>query len=221
MSKNPNRKIITTINKLIKKWEKEYPNKKLIVGIDGNSGTGKSSIATGVAKKNKNLLLVHLDDFLKPAKERKEILQKAKYKPGVYQKNWYDLKDFKNLIKLLNNPGRKRILELKHHTQTPQKIKNKKYNLTKKIALVEGAFLHNTEMYGKIFDKIIFIELPQKVLNQRRIKRFKIRFPQGDQEKAKRISRYFDVAWKSYLKKYNPKKKSDVIIKIKIVNKIN
>lgn len=220
MAKSPNRKIVSAIVELIKKWEKEYPDQKLIIGVDGSSGTGKSTISSEIAKKKK-VTLVQIDHFLTPWKKRKKLLDTAKNKMMVYENHWYDLKEFRKLVNLFKDPKRKKVYLISHSNIYPKKKKKKiKYNLNTKVLLVDGVFLLNKKIYGKIFDKTIFLEIPKKYLAQRRRIRYSLNNRSGKYDSKNKYSQLFNKAWEDYLKRFNPARKSDVVVKINIVSKL-
>lgn len=220
MAKSPNRKIVSAIIKLIKKWEKEYPDQKLIIGIDGSSGIGKSTISAEIAQRQK-VTLVQIDKFLTPWKKRKKLLNTAKNKMMVYENHWYNLKEFRKLVKLFKDPKRKKVYLISHSNIDSKKKKKKiKYSLSNKVLLVDGVFLLNNKIYGKVFDKTIFLKIPKKYLAQRRRIRYSLNHRSGKYDSKNKYSQLFNRAWEGYLKRFKPERKSDVVVKINIVSKL-
>ncbi|MDX9893313.1 MAG: hypothetical protein RB292_02765 [Patescibacteria group bacterium] len=218
MDQDPNQKIVEAIIKLIKKWQRELPNKKLIIGIDGPSGLGKTVILKELAYKNKDITAVHLDYFMYSSAFRRKALESYQNKCQVFEEKWYKTKLIKKMAKDFRS-ARKKYFVLKNicykKNKGPQIIQ---LNLNNEVLLVEGIFLKNTKMFENIFDKIIFIKLKNEYLEKRIKRRFDANYPNGDYEAYRRSMINFNNAWQKYLKDYQPDKTASSILNIKIVN---
>ena len=71
-------KIAKRINRMIKKWLSD--GKKIVIGIDGYSGSGKTTILGYLARINSEVLPLFLDDFIEHWSKRKKMMEKAKDK---------------------------------------------------------------------------------------------------------------------------------------------
>lgn len=84
-------RIARKINELIVERSKSHP--KLVVAIDGYAGSGKTTVADFISKQNTNVLVIHLDDFIRHWKDRKEMIEKSEDKPSVFEYNLYRYED--------------------------------------------------------------------------------------------------------------------------------
>lgn len=74
----------TMIERLVKKLTREG-DKKIVVAIDGYSGSGKTTLLKELARRNKAILPVFLDDFMRTGKSRRALLKKSKDKSKVVE----------------------------------------------------------------------------------------------------------------------------------------
>src|SRR3989344_3105404 len=181
-----NDNFVKVITEKVSFWQIQA-GKKIIVGLDGTSGIGKSTIAKQISLNNPNITVVHLDQFAFPLKQRFKKLKNTQDKPSIYQNGWYNIRKFKKIIGI-------------------------KYNLKNQVLLVDGVFLQNNDIFSDIFDKHIFITTDQKVITVRRKRRFNLKYPNRNKDGNKIMSLIFDVAWKRYVEKYQPEKNADFII---------
>lgn len=72
------KKILNEINNRAK------DKKKLVVGIDGYSGIGKTTLLDNLVKSNKDILPVYRDDFIKSSKVIEEFLKNTDDKSNNY-----------------------------------------------------------------------------------------------------------------------------------------
>jgi len=187
-----NDNFVKVITEKVSFWQIQA-GKKIIVGLDGTSGIGKSTIAKQISLNNPNITVVHLDQFAFPLKQRFKKLKNTQDKPSIYQNGWYNIRKFKKIIGI-------------------------KYNLKNQVLLVDGVFLQNNDIFSDIFDKHIFITTDQKVITVRRKRRFNLKYPNRNKDGNKIMSLIFDVAWKRYVEKYQPEKNADFIINMIIKN---
>jgi len=204
---NPNEKIIKTIIKLIERWLKRNP-KKLIVGLEGTVGIGKTSISNDVAKLCKEVSVIHMDHFMYPDKKINKLLSLSGGNPSFYiHKNWYNLKKIKGIFQDFRS-GKKMFANT---VKKGGKIYHREYNLNKKVLLIEGLFLQT--LRGSL-DKSIFLWLDKKQTTKRRKNRWK----RLNKKESKESFTVFEKAWRYYLKKYNPKKNASFFIKMRVVD---
>lgn len=73
-------------------------SKKLVIAIDGYSGAGKTILLKKIEKDYKNVLAVYMDDFILERNKRLELIKQAKNKSEVFELQWYDYDNIKELI---------------------------------------------------------------------------------------------------------------------------
>ncbi len=194
----------------IKVWKKDHA--KLIIAVDGYAGSGKSTVVNFIAKHNKDVLSVHLDDFINHWKVRKEMIEKAKDKSRVFEYHWYRYDDLERLIKAFLN-GRKSI-KLKTYDYDKNKFGPKQvFDLSKKVLVIEGIFLlHPEHTITKYIHKNIYLDTDFIKADKRRITREKKKFGKNylSDDHPNNWMRYFKVAYGKYVKTYNPRKKADL-----------
>jgi len=84
-------KIAKRINRMIKKWLSD--GKKIVIGIDGYSGSGKTTILGYLARINSEVLPLFLDDFIEHWSKRKKMMDQAEDKSKVFELKWYRYRD--------------------------------------------------------------------------------------------------------------------------------
>ena len=170
--------------------ENSKKNNKIIIGIDGASGVGKTTISKLLKEKDKNIEILHTDDFQNNIKEKISIFKKLNKKSEIYQKGWFDSDKIKKEIEYFKN------------------------NSKNKILLIDGIFLLNNNIFGNYIDKIIYIKMNEELLKKRKLDRLKIN-KLDKKENYLLFSELLDVSWKNYMKESNIEEKSDIVINIK------
>ena len=205
--------IAKKINRQIKIWQKNH--NKLIIAIDGYSGSGKTTISNEIGKQNNDVLIVHLDDFIKHWKDRKKMIDNTKMKSKVFEFNWYRYDELEKLIKAFK--GGKESIKIKTYNYDKNDFNSGEvFNLNKKILVIDGIFLlHPKHEINKLWDKKIYLNVDFKKADKRRRTREKKLFkdkylPENSKDNW---IKYFKVAYRRYIKRYNPEKIADITIK--------
>lgn len=181
-----------------------------IIGIDGLGGAGKSTISETLCKKlednDYHIILLHIDDFINV----REVRYNSAYPAWqcYYELQWrFDY--FLDVINEIKNSKKDYInIELydkDHDTYFQQRFAIQ--NNT--IVIVEGVFLQKKE-FNKIFDYMIYIDIPEKVRLQRVLKRDTYI---GDEQQIidKYENRYFPAEHK-YIEEYQSQNNADFVI---------
>ncbi|KOA19205.1 uridine kinase [Clostridium homopropionicum DSM 5847] len=190
-----------------------YHNKNYVVGIDGGTGAGKStlvhSLQCQLEKLGLNTITLHIDDFIHKRNVRYDNSKEEWL--CFYNLQWrYDYLTNEILIPAKTNQDINKNIEI--YNKQIDEYKN--ISIIAKapyIVILEGIFLQRKEL-EKFLDYTIFIDIPRK----ERLKRILIRDTYiGDAEEIidKYERRYFP-AEDYYIKKYNPMKSDDIIYKI-------
>jgi uridine kinase len=168
---------------------------RAVVGIDGYSGIGKTTISDEIEKINKNVKVLHLDEYIVTANTREKLESHLKENRDYLEIEW-------------KNVGDKSLDSLKID------IENfRKENSDKNILIIEGIFFFHL-MFKGFFDKVIFLDGDEKSADKRRINREKERW--GDkyfsEDHPDSFARLFKLAWQKYKVLYTPKYKADFVV---------
>lgn len=207
--------IAKAINRKIRK--RAQLHKRLIVVIDGYAGSGKTSVANYIAKLNPNCLTVHLDDFIKHWKVRKQMMETAKDRSKVFEYRWYCYDAIERLVKGFLGGKRKYIrLKLydfgKNQFTVPQS-----FDLSKNILVIEGIFLlHPRHRRNALWGMRVFLKADLKKAEKRRIRQEKKRWGKAYLPVDHPDSYFndFKTAYLRYLNKYLPYNKADFVVDI-------
>lgn len=165
-----------------------------VVGLDGYSGIGKTTIANEIEKINQSVKVLHMDDYIVTSNTKEKLEPQLKT----------EIKDLKLEWTKVNNKGFEKLIEDMRQIKT-------------KIVLIEGIFLSHPDVLPNIFDKLIYLEGDEKLSDERRVKREKERwgdkyFPETHPDS---FARLFKLAWQKYKDLYKPKENSDLVLEIK------
>jgi len=195
-------------------WKKGHD--KLIIAIDGYAGSGKTTISNFIAKYNKDVLSVHIDDFIKHWKVRKQTIEDAKDKSKVFEHYWYRYDDLERLIKAFLSGKKSIILEIydyKKNDFSPKQL----FNLSKNIMVLDGVFIfHPKHSITKLINKRIYIDTNFAKADEKRSAREKkeLGVKNISENHPDNWVRYFKQSYKKYILKYSPAEKADLLFKI-------
>ncbi len=218
MRKTGNENFVKAIIDSIQAWRRTTPG-KLIVGLEGTSGIGKTTIAKQIIQRAPWITLVHLDQFVFPAFIRIRRLRIAEDKPAIYRKKWYDIKKLQCCVAAFRDKGSKQ-LEYIHSVPHPKTgiATTIRYAMRNPVLLLDGVFLQDRMVFGTLCDRYIFLTTSRTVIERRRVRRWK-RHSRGSrvEQKLRRDTHLiFDVAWERYMRDVHPEQHADCIIKMRI-----
>jgi len=208
-------RIAKDINKNIKVWRRDHT--RLIVAIDGYVGSGKTTVGTFIAKQNRHILSVHLDDFIKHWKIRKQIIERLKNKSRAFEFNWYR---YDELEKLINSflEGKKKSVKIKIYDYDKNDFGDEKeFDLTKNVLVIDGIFLlHPKHKISNLIDKKIYLDVEFTKADKKRILRDKKKYGKNylPETHPDNWIKYFKQAYRRYIKKHKPKSKIDLVFKV-------
>jgi len=188
---------------------------KIVIGIDGYTGIGKTTLLNELTKHNKKIIAVNRDDFLKSRRFFEKVFKKAKDKSKSLEIDILDEKKIRKLIEAFRSG--KKIFQTKIFDPKSGKSNiAKKYILLKNILVIEGIFLFHQKQLNDIFDLRIFLDGSITDADRRRIAREKKKwgkdyFPESHPDSYFRLIK---IAFKRYLKEQEPKKKADIILMV-------
>lgn len=206
-------KHISQVLDSIQKWRKE--KKKLVIGIDGYSGVGKTTLLKEINNAINDILVVYRDDFIAPSKERNKRFQKSKDKAKMMKYEIVDINEIRSFIekyKLSNNIQEYYL----YNGKTGKRDVLCKFDFSKSILIIEGIFLFHPKQFDDLFDKRIFLDANQEKADKRRREREMKRwgddyFPDTHPDSYFRLTK---IAFNDYIKKYKPEERADIVLKI-------
>lgn len=204
---------IKQIEHKITEYSKKY--QKLVVGIDGYSGIGKTTLLNRLIESNPNIVPVFRDDFIKPRKIIETLLKNANDRSIIMELEWCDNEKIRDLVKSFKESNRAYITKI-YNSDTGDMDIEKVYDLSKKIMIIEGVFLFHPKLVDGIFDLKIFLEGDNEAADERRRKREKERwedkyFPDTHPDSYFRLLK---IAFDRYYELYKPQQRADLVIKI-------
>ncbi len=207
------RELAHTLNKSLMIWLKGTG--RLVIGLDGYAGSGKTTLADEIEKINPHVLVIHLDDFIRHWKVRKNLVEASSDPAILFEHSWYRYEELEKLIAAFRH-GEKNFL-----TQTYDFEKNdfgpaKEFDLSKTILLVEGIFLfsHRNPL-GNLWDKRVYIELDFTEADKQRIAREQERWGAAyvPEDHPDNWTKYFKKHYRKYWENTQPQKFADLVLK--------
>jgi uridine kinase len=178
-------------------------NKRFILGIDGLSRSGKTTLTnmlgSMLSEKNINSTVIHLDDH---------IVEKSKrYNTGCeeWHEYYYLQWDIEWLRKsMFENLIHSEEIEMPYYDNETDQHNVKTLNLAaKEVIIVEGIFLQREE-WKLYLDYTVFIDCPRDV-----------RFGRENSQTQQNIEKFKNRYWKAedfYMDKLQPVEKADLVI---------
>jgi len=208
---NKNRKILLDS---INSWKKS--DEKIIVGIDGYSGAGKTTLIEGIENDDKDILPVNRDDFAIPRKEFWNKFGKAESEQEKIDILVNEIINTKELSSFLETFKKKDGLVewMLRNEKTGIKDDLRKFDFSKKILVIEGIFLFRHDELSNHFEKKVFLKVDQKIADERRRNREKEKwgddyFPDTHPDSAFRLTK---IGFNQYLEEFHPEKQVDLVI---------
>ncbi|MBT2680114.1 AAA family ATPase [Bacillus sp. ISL-35] len=176
---------------------------RLIIGIDGLSRSGKTTIVKKLAalleESEMKSQILHLDDHIVDRTKRYGTGE-AEWKE-YYYRQWEVEKLSEILFEKLHHDNE--LLLPFYDDQMDQQVYKKLNLMGKNVVLVEGIFLQRKE-WKEYLDYTIFIDCPRH-----------IRFERENARTRENIEKFENRYWKSedyYLEKLSPKVKADKVL---------
>jgi uridine kinase len=178
-------------------------NKRIILGIDGLSRSGKTTFvkkfASMLSEKQIENMVVHLDDHI--------VGRSKRYNTGhnEWREYYYLQWDVEALKKtLFDNLIQSNEIDLPFYDNERDQQEYKKLNVSgKSVFIVEGIFLHREE-WRPYFDYTVFIDCPRD-----------IRFARESNQTQQKIEKFRNRYWKAedyYMENLRPVEKADLVI---------
>lgn len=185
-----------------------------MIGIDGYAGAGKTTVADYLGKMNKEVLVVHMDDFIHRWQDRKKWMDEAKDQSQVFEFQWYRYEALEKLITTFKQRS-KGTLKLKTYDFDRNAFDlGRRFDLSKNILVIDGIFLfHPQHSISKMWDQKIYLHVDFARGDKRRIAREKKRWGKNfiPDNQPGSYALAFKEAYKRYVETYHPDKKADVV----------
>ncbi|WP_144510808.1 AAA family ATPase [Bacillus sp. FJAT-22090] len=189
-----------------KKMERPY-----LVGIDGLSGAGKTTITETITKEltaeGYKVVVIHIDDLIVEQAKRYSTGHPEWYEYYYLQWDALDIKE--NLFEAVHQKLDQ--LHLKYYDKERDQRYWKDINLAQcNIILIEGIFLQRIE-WSAFFDCMIYLDCPKEMRYERVLLRDTYI---GDMnERLKKYERRYWMGEDYYVKERNPIQNSDMVVK--------
>ncbi len=186
-----------------------------VVAIDGYSGSGKTRLLRALARLNRNILAVHLDDFLNTGKKRRALLKTARDPSVVFELHWNNVEKVQRLLRAYRIQSGSYSVGV-YNSKTDRYDKKRVFDLSKKVLVLEGIFLLHPKLYPHTFDATVYLDIDLKVAKARRMQREKRRWGRAyvPEDRPDSFFRLFTFAYTRYVKQYRPKKIADLVVKV-------
>lgn len=202
-----NKNIELILSSILKNIEERKEN--YIIGIDGYSCAGKTSITEQLVKHLKERYqakVFHIDDYITTREHRYNTGHKQWYELFYLQWDENYIRDY--LFKPLKSNETE--LNLNYYDKEKDMITEESYKIaSRSIIVVEGVYLQR-KCWRDFFDYMIFVDCPREVRFQREIIRSNHK---GDLSQV--IEKYKERYWAAedyYDKTFKPLKSADLII---------
>ena len=195
-------------------WLKQ--KSRIIIGIDGYSASGKSTVSE-LLEKSSDITVVHLDDLLKPSKERVELMNNAEDRSKIFEYLWYRYDILEDILKsFLYSSQDKYSVDV--YDYDLQKTVTKSYDLTRPALVVEGIFLfHPEHIEASYFDKKIYLDIDFAHADELRAAREKLRWGDSykEEDHPESFAAPFKEAYRRYYATLSPHELADVTISVR------
>jgi uridine kinase len=203
-------------NEKIKEWANETPG-KLVIGLDGYSGVGKTTLLNHLTALNPDILAVNRDDFLFSRQSTNEKLSETEDRSVIWELQVTDDEKMGKLVAVFRDSA-----SGIHKVNTYNPISGeidipKQYDLSKKIMVVEGVFMFHSKLpMSNFWDKKIYLDGDIEKIDERRVKREKEKwgdkyFPETHPDSHLRAIK---IALQRYFETYKPLEQADLVLKI-------
>lgn len=157
--------VAMTVNLLVESLAKHIcnqpKNERILIGIDGVDGSGKSTFAERLHRSvhpSRPVLLIHLDDFHNPRHVRHARGQRS---PMGFWLDSYNYEIFEqSVIAPLSPAGDGHVLGGTYDVETEQPLKPRWIVAPDNaVVIVEGIFLHRDEL-SSVWEVSVFLDVP-------------------------------------------------------------
>lgn len=190
--------------------ERTEKSRPYVVGIDGLSGAGKTTLVNKLQselKKQCDVVVIHIDDHIVERNKRYDTGYEEWYE--YYYLQWGVNMLVDKLFKEIHRNSSK--LTLPYYDKSMDKTDNKTLSIpSDSMIIVEGVFLQRKE-WKSYYDFTVFIDCPREVRHERVLQRD--RYIGNEQAILDKYKRRYWLGEEHYLKTVNPLKIANRIFK--------
>ncbi|TQR21693.1 kinase [Psychrobacillus vulpis] len=188
----------------------EKMDRPYIIGIDGLSGAGKTTITEKIKEElmseEYNVVIIHIDDLIVERAKRYNTGYPEWYEYYMLQWDVEYIKEnlFEAVHQKLNH------IDIKFYESANDRCHSKNIDLEKcTLILIEGIFLQRKE-WRAFFDYVIYLDCPKDIRYDRVLQRDTYL---GDmKERLEKYERRYWMGEDYYLQEENPIQNSDIVI---------
>jgi uridine kinase len=190
--------MIMSLRQFLTKFDQMQKNRDtLIVGIDGASASGKSTIADKLKEMDNRVTIVHMDDFYRPSKEQNAI------NPEVIGANF----DWERLSKQVLTPLiHNKIGRYQRYDWDTDAMAEWLEVPTGGIVIIEGCFSIRNELLP-LYDVRIWVDSPKQISLERVVKR-----EQNGTGNRYLWENVYRPAEEKYIEVQRPREHADIVI---------
>ncbi|WP_377892232.1 kinase [Alkalihalobacillus sp. R86527] len=177
--------------------------KRVIIGIDGLSRSGKTTFVNKmrheVNRIDREILVLHLDDYIVARKERYNTSNEDWYEYYALQWDIHYLRD--QLFKKVRVASTLRLQRYDEQSDSHTLEEISIHDAA--VIVIEGVFLQRKE-WRDYFDYVIYLDCPRRT-----------RFLRESERTQKNLTKFQDRYWKAedyYLMEQSPMENADVVI---------
>lgn len=201
---------VTQIKKALDEWA--LP-RKLMIGIEGYSGSGKTTILKELAERRSDIIPVYLDDFLASRAEREALANEPlTYKTDWHRAKWYRYEALQKLIKRFLNSDELYRTVL-YDTATADWTRKATFDLSKRMMVIEGVMLLRSPAAEKL-DRLILLESDRDAADRRRLERLMRKTRGAVGGDAQVWADKFHRLYSAYLAHERPDEQADLMIRV-------
>lgn len=192
--------ILLRANQAISEWSDNTD--RLVVGIDGYPGVGKTSLVADLAKLNPKILAVSQDDFITEWPIFQLILDQAERSSDDLNGMHPQQRDFQEFLVAYKSGSSK----------TPSH--SKQYDFSKPILVVEGIFLFHPKRSNHLLDRRIFLTGDRRTIDERRVAREQARWGKDyvTEDHPDSYFRSMVEAFDRYVETQHPEQRADLVL---------
>ncbi len=153
--------MVAEIDTIVKRLLRDAPAQhRLLVGIDGVDGSGKSTFAVELVRcvSSRPVVLIHVDDFLNPSSVRHRL---GRTSPEGFWLDTYNYDAFRSDVLEPLGPGGNGLYRESSYDSAADEVIHPPLRQAGDNALVvvEGMFLHRDDL-SSVWDYSLFIDVP-------------------------------------------------------------
>lgn len=194
---------------LLRKLDEWETGRKTIVGIEGYSATGKTTLLNYVGALRPEVLALEVDDFLAPARER-EAVTVPWLEPDWRKAPWFRYRILEELLMQYEEsdlPYSSPVYNRKSKEFDGKKV----FDLSRATMVAEGTFLLQSPLANRL-DYLVYVDLPFDIADRRRWERHMQKEPNADRVKHLAWVEEFIKLYSEYLETQEPHKRADLVI---------